>query len=160
MIRTGRPTMEERLDWNTEMQGGFKRMWKGRSSDFSYTSTCLIKSRLPQQTRRSRVNYSFHFCSFHRRQFFPHVTLGVFTRDSVPASRSKPGFDARSLPFIFCFKLMVADSDSWCLVRWWKLMNKCDLNFLDLKWGTAIRTNCPLAEESFMWLMMQPAHSF
>lgn len=130
--------------WNA---GGFKRMWKGRNSDFSYTSMCLIKSRLPQQTRRSRVNYSFHFCSFHRRQFFfPRVTLGVFTRDSAPASRNKPGFDAFS-PLLFSvsslwlqivtvgvWSAVKADEQMWPEFSGFKVRH-CNQNELHTDWG-------------------------
>lgn len=50
---------------------------------------------------------------------FPLVTLGVFTRDSIPVGLSNPGFDPFSPPpppLILCFQVMVVDSDSWCLV--------------------------------------------
>lgn len=55
---------------------------------------------------------SAHFTGYS----FPLVTLGVFTRDSIPAGLDKLGFDLFSLPFIFCFGLLVADSGSWCSV--------------------------------------------
>lgn len=104
----GATTVEERLNWNTEMQRLDLDLRRCESLFFFLRLHVSYQIKVPQQTRSGRVNFSFHFCSFRRIQFSSCHTL--------PETRFQPGFDPSPPPFIFCLKYMAANSGSWCSI--------------------------------------------
>lgn len=98
LIITADSTFDDKDGTTVKEKQGFKENVKGKKFRLFLRLCVSYQITVPQQTRSSRVNYSFHFCLFHRIQFSSCHTWRLYPR-SQPASTNQALIDPFALLF-------------------------------------------------------------
>lgn len=109
----GATTVEERLNWNTEMQRLDLDLRRCESLFFFFTPPCVLSNQGSTTNEKRQSKFLLSLLLISQDTVF---LMSHFTRDSIPTSLNKTGFDPSPLPFIFCLKYMAANSGSWCSI--------------------------------------------